>query len=183
MVKPTQELMNEHESILQGLKILEKMTLMVQDGELVETNDIEEILNFLRLFADKCHHGKEEEILFPAMEKAGIPNERGPIGQMLIEHSEGRKYIKEMGASIQDGSINESAFIQAASNYINLLRAHIKKENMVLFPMGDKVLPIDEQKEIMTKFQELDEKVIGIETIGKMLKLLDDFKDKYQVAQ
>lgn len=182
MRNPSQELMNEHDSILIGLNILEKMTSQVQEGKSVEINDIAEMLDFLKLFADKCHHGKEEDILFPAMEKAGIPNERGPIGQMLIEHTEGRKYIKEMGESIEEGSLKESAFIQAATNYINLLRAHIKKENMVLFPMGDKMLPIDEQKEIAVKFQEWEENVLGVERLAKMHELLDNLKNKYQVG-
>ncbi|NLB87758.1 MAG: hemerythrin [Syntrophomonadaceae bacterium] len=168
MVTPSRKLMDEHDSILIGLDILEKMTVLIQDGKQVEINDIEEMLNFLKLFADKSHHGKEEDILFPAMEKAGIPNERGPIGQMLIEHNQGRVYIKEMGESIQEGNLAKNEFIQAAINYINLLRAHIKKENMVLFPMGDKMIPADEQEEISVRFKEWEENILGAENLAKM---------------
>ncbi len=180
MKYPSQELVNEHEAILLGLNILEQMTNMIQEAKLVEINDIEEMLGFLRVFADKCHHGKEEDLLFPAMEEVGIPNERGPIGQMLIEHNEGRKYIGEMAASIQEGNLLENNFIQAAGRYITLLRAHINKENKVLFPLGDKMLPIDKQKELMLKFQEFEQQVMGLETHEKFHELLHNLQNKYQ---
>jgi len=182
MENPSRELISEHDSILAGLKILEKMTMLLQDGQQVEIKDLEEMINFLKLFADKSHHGKEGDILFPAMEKAGIPKEKGPIGQMLLEHEQGREYIKQMGTSIKDGDLIKHEFIQGASNYINLLRAHIKKENMVLFPMGDKVLPADEQEKISARFREWEEKVLGEEKLAQMHELLKNFQNKYQVV-
>ena len=66
------DLRNEHEGILFGLKILEKMIMLIKAGKKVEKEELSEMLNFLKLFADKCHHGKEEGLFFPAMERAGI---------------------------------------------------------------------------------------------------------------
>ena len=68
----SEDLINEHEGILFGLKILKKMAERLVGNTNIETQDYYEIVNFLKLFVDKCHHGKEEGFLFPAMEKAGI---------------------------------------------------------------------------------------------------------------
>lgn len=177
----SEDLMNEHEGILFGLRILEQMANIVQEPKKIEIGDISEMLNFLRLFADKCHHGKEEGLMFPAMEKAGIPNEKGPIGQMLLEHNEGRKYIAEMGASIDNGILKASRFIQAAINYISLMRAHINKENTVLFPLGNKMIPLDEQKQLLNQFETFEEEVMGKGTHEKLHEILHKFEVKYLV--
>ena len=175
----SEDLMHEHDGILFGLKILEKMTDMLQESKKVEINDLGEMVNFLRLFADKCHHGKEEGLMFPAMEKAGIPNEKGPIGQMLQEHNEGRKYIAEMGVSTDNGILQENSFIQAATSYICLMRAHINKENTILFPLGNKMIPMDEQKQLINQFEEFEEEVMGKGIHEKLHELLHNFDAKY----
>jgi len=175
----SQVLMDEHEGILLGLKILEKMVDLVREGKKVENSGIEEMIEFFRLFADKCHHGKEEDLMFPAMEKAGIPKEGGPIGQMLFEHKEGRKHITEMAVSIEGGTLKRDKFIQAAENYITLLRAHIDKENKVLFPMGDQLISGDQQKLLLEQFEKFEEEVMGRGTHEKFHSLLHDFEVRY----
>ena len=83
----SEDLRNEHEGVLFGLDILEKMADTIRQEGMMDAKDAAEMVNFFRLFADKCHHGKEEGLMFPAMEKVGIPNKGGPIGQMLAEHN------------------------------------------------------------------------------------------------
>lgn len=175
----SEDLKNEHEGILFGLQILEKMIELLQDEEKVEKDDFLEMINFLKLFADKCHHGKEEGFLFPAMEKVGIQNQNGPIGQMLIEHAEGRKYISQMSAAIKTNSVNEKDLIQAVTSYIILLRQHIEKENNILFPMGDKKISGDIQAKLLIAFEEFEEKVMGKGTHEKLHKLLNKMEIKY----
>jgi hemerythrin-like domain-containing protein len=175
----SEDLKDEHDGILFGLEILEKMTEQLQKNRKVEKGDFREMINFLKLFADKCHHGKEEGLLFPAMEKVGIQNQNGPIGQMLIEHAEGRKYISQMSEAIKDNSVNENDLIQAATNYIRLLRQHIEKENAVLFPMGDRKIPAEIQADLLTSFEEFEEKVMGKGTHEKLHELLKKFEIKY----
>lgn len=95
MKTPSQDLMHEHKAILIALNVIEKMCEDVQKNN-NETGykDVEEIIGFLKVFADKCHHGKEEDFLFPALEKVGIKNENGPIGVMLAQHKQGREFIR-----------------------------------------------------------------------------------------
>jgi Uncharacterized conserved protein len=175
----SEDLVNEHKEILMGLKILEKMVILLDDGKLVEGEDIKGIVNFLKLFADKCHHGKEEGILFPAMEKAGIQNENGPIGELLSEHVQGRKYVAQMLESLEGELLKTDDFIQAATGYISLLRAHIIKENTVVFPMGDKLIPAEEQRQLLVQFEEFEETVMEKGTHEKLHEILHEFKGKY----
>jgi len=99
-MKPTAELSREHQAILLMIRILERMSDRLEAGENVDLTHLEKAVDFIKVFADKCHHGKEEDLLFPAMEKAGIPKTGGPLGVMLHEHVEGRGFVKAMSYSL-----------------------------------------------------------------------------------
>jgi hemerythrin-like domain-containing protein len=124
MSKAIDDLMHEHEAILSGLGILDAMVGRLGQKSPPTAEDLRSFIGFLKEFADKCHHGKEEGILFPARVEAGIPEKGGPIGQMLAEHAEGRKLIKGMEAAIA-GDVDARAFAATANGYATLLRAHI----------------------------------------------------------
>ncbi|MEM3061405.1 MAG: hemerythrin domain-containing protein, partial [Candidatus Bathyarchaeia archaeon] len=81
---------------------MEKVCEKLDSGERVEPGHLEQVLEFIKFFADKCHHGKEEDLLFPAMEEAGIPKGGGPIGMMLTEHAMGRGYVKAMSKAAEE---------------------------------------------------------------------------------
>ena len=182
MTFASEDLRNEHDGVLFGLDILEQMARTVdQSGatESVDVVDIVEMVNFFRLFADKCHHGKEEGLMFPAMVKVGIPNEGGPIGQMLLEHNQGRRHIADIGASVAEGILQPDPFVKAANGYVTLMRAHIAKENTVLFPMGDRLLPMEVQKQLLLQFEAFEEEVMGKGTHEKLHETLNRFAEKY----
>jgi hemerythrin-like domain-containing protein len=174
----SRDLIEEHEGILFGLKILEKMANLLMGKEKVEVADIKDMIAFFQIFADKCHHGKEEGFLFPAMEKYGIPREHGPIGQMLSEHAAGRKYIARIVDAAKD-ELKTDGFIDAARHYIHLLRSHIDKENNVLFPLGDKKIPPDVQVELLESFEKYEAEVMGEGTHERLHILLNAFEKKY----
>ena len=134
---------------------------------------------FLKEFADRCHHGKEEDFLFPALEKAGIKKEGGPIEVMLIEHTQGRNYIKQMQNSILNNQIDRHHFIQASRDYIRLMRSHIQKENTVLFPLIDIKLSVSEQNDLYEKFENHEENVIGKGRHDELHGILETLAGKY----
>jgi hemerythrin-like domain-containing protein len=175
----SEDLINEHEAILHGLTILEKIAVSADAGSLADKADPAAMIDFLKVFADTCHHGKEENILFPTMERYGIPKERGPIGQMLVEHEEGRKYIRAMAAAAGKTPFDARSFATQARGYIELLRSHIQKENTILFPMGDKMIPEPEQRKILEAFERHEETVIGHGVHERLHAMLDDFAKKY----
>ncbi len=87
MSKAIEELMHEHDAILFALKILESMNRQVETGSAIDLADVSGFLGFLKEFADTCHHGKEEGLLFPALVRAGLPEQGGPVGVMLSEYN------------------------------------------------------------------------------------------------
>lgn len=176
-----EDLLHEHKAIQIALNILERIGERLQKNEIADYNDINALLGFLKEFADKCHHGKEEGFLFPALEKAGIKNEGGPIGVMLSEHTQGRNFIKEMQNSIKDEKVDKNQFIGASIKYISLLRAHIQKEDSVLFPLIDIRLSASEQQELFENFENHEEKVIGEGRHEELHTLLETFKTKYLI--
>ena len=179
----TKQLREEHEGIKLMLGILEKVTSMADSGQKLELDHIGRMLEFFKVFVDKCHHGKEEEFLFPELEKRGIPKEGGPIGVMLSEHSHGRKYIQGMTDALvglqRDAPEAARSFTENARAYISLLQQHILKENDVLFGMGDKVLSPQENETLLAAFEKLEIERIGVGKHEEFHKLLHTLRDIY----
>jgi hemerythrin-like domain-containing protein len=129
-----------------------------------DTEDIEHIVDFLKTFADKCHHGKEETVLLPELVLTGIPKENGPINVMHSEHVIGRQYIK-IGTYLADfrsGDSNSAGLLAASLlDYVNLLENPIAKKENVLFPMAEGILCESKQKEVSDKFDKIVEDVDG----------------------
>ncbi len=179
METTSQDLKHEHEAIRTALNIIEKMYQRVQEEREIDKKDIKDLINFLRVFADKCHHGKEEVFLFPALEEAGIPNKNGPIEKMLEQHRQGRELIKKMEEAVNGRSINRESYIEASSSYVKLLRDHIEKENTYLLPLSDARLSKDKQKALMKDFERLEKNVIGQGVHEELHALLRKLSKKY----
>ena len=135
------------------------------------------------MFVDKCHHSKEENLLFPAMEAVGIPRQSGPISAMLSEHQTGRKYIQCMQESFDTYMTGEKTefgrFVQNAINYVDLLRLHIEKENQILFPMVDEWILENKWGELIKGFQKIEEDRIGPGKHEEFHKMLEELKGIY----
>lgn len=181
-MKATQHLKDEHEGVKVMLGILEKVCKQLEKTGTLNKEHFERILGFLKIFVDRCHHGKEEELLFPALEAAGVPKD-GPIRVMLQEHELGRKYIRAMsdsfaGFTIGDKSASQN-IVQNAQDYITLLRDHIEKENNILFAMGDRLLSKKTQDELFEGFEKIEEERIGISKHEEFHHLLEKLSGIY----
>jgi hemerythrin-like domain-containing protein len=127
---------------------------------------LENIVEFLRTFADRRHHEKEETILFPALIRRGVPSHGCPIGALTMEHQKGRVMVGELAEAIRGCAAAEPA---ARENLVKSLRAlvalypsHIWKEDYLLFPLAGKVLTAEDQQELMDKFEAV-ERELGLD--------------------
>ena len=179
MTKASEELIHEHNAVLIALDVLDKISQQIHQEKNANIRDIEDLLEFLKTFVDKCHHGKEEGILFPALEESGMQHHYGPIGVMLSEHQQGREYIKQMRESIINNTIQNDTFIGAATSYTKLLRNHIAKENNILFPMSDELLSELTQSDILRDFEDLEENVVGKGKHEEFHNMLSKLRAKY----
>jgi hemerythrin-like domain-containing protein len=164
-MEATQILIEEHVVIGRVLTSLEVATRRLEGGKTIRPGFFIEAADFLKGFADGCHHKKEENVLFVALMAHGLPRQGGPVQVMLAEHEQGRRTVAQMreAAQLWDGG-DQSAraeVISAATNYVTLLRNHIYKENNILFPMADQVIPASEQDQIVQDFEYVEHEETG----------------------
>ena len=178
------DLRAEHEGILRMLGILRVMAARIEHGRKIPNEHVESVIDFLRVFADQCHHGKEEDIFFPELERAGIPHEGGPIGVMLYEHTLGREHIRNMvEAAARLGAPDGEGYqdLRAAMlDYCGLLAQHIAKENEVLFPLAEKVLSPGAVEDLHLRFEQLERERIGSGVHEAFHRLLDELAAEYR---
>lgn len=151
MMGPTDILRDEHRVILNTLSALETAASRLAGGPALPDGWWERIIHFLKSFADRNHHAKEESLLFPALVKAGVPSEGGPIGVMLEEHVQGRALIQRMATA---GDAAPRA--KAAQDYVRLLRDHIAKEDGILWPLAEAVLDEPLQQSLLREFRNVE---------------------------
>ena len=179
MGKATQDLRNEHDAILFVLQILDKMLQSKEKSREAMLQYYGELVYFLQIFADKCHHGKEELYLFQEMVRLGIANKGGPIGVMLEEHVRGRGYIAHMSKALKENDL--ITFHDAAVKYRDLLRQHIEKENNILFRMADQILDEKEQDALFEQFEQHEESVIGHGVHEKLHSMINVWAEAFGV--
>jgi hemerythrin-like domain-containing protein len=182
-MKATDELKKEHQGIEIMVRVLQVVAVKSKRGQKIHVKHLDGILEFLSIFVDKCHHGKEEEFLFPALEAAGVPRDGGPIGVMLSEHEQGRKLVarlKEAVTSYKSGDKMIAASIQLIINeYVSLLTQHIEKENNVLFAMADAKLDSHKDTELFEAFEQLERERIGAGKHEEFHTLLHQLEQAY----
>ncbi len=185
-MRPTEELMTEHRAIERMLAVLEEALDRLRRGEQVRPGLFREAVDFVRNFADGCHHRKEEDTLFPRLEAAGVPREGGPLGVMLFEHDLGRQYIAGIEGGLDAYEAGDAGAIpvigENVANYTGLLREHIKKEDHILFPMADRVLGEAEQIDLEQRFQSIEEDVMGPGVHERYHALLDALEEELGLA-
>ena len=179
-MRPTEILSGEHRVIEQVLDCLEALANRAQTEGRIDTKRAEQVLEILRTFADRCHHGKEEDRLFPLLVERGMPKHVGPIAVMLDEHRSGREYIRRMGEANATG--DASAFVKAANNYVELLRDHIATEDGVLFPMAESMLDDPSRQALLESFRTFEHDDLGAGTHERMLAMANELAAHYGVA-
>ena len=176
-MEATQILMSEHRVIERVLSAMEKAVEALGIGRDIKPEFFLVAADFIKGFADGCHHAKEEKVLFEVMVKAGVPKAGGPVGMMLLEHEQGRAFVRAMRAGVekwQSGdNVGRTEVIKAANGYIDLLRAHIFKEDKILFPLADDAILWDAQEQIAKDFDRIEHEETGEGVHEKYLALAD----------
>jgi len=177
MDNATEVLRKEHKGILKMLDVTEEVARRLDAGQQVAPEKLASLLEFFRLFADRCHHGKEEDLLFPLLQEKGMPRAGGPIGVMLAEHDQGRSLVKQMAEvseAYKSGATGAgSRWAEAARGYCTLLRGHIDKENDVLFVMAERMLSSAEQGKLAEGFEKIEVEKMGAGTHERLHAMMD----------
>jgi len=141
----TQALVNEHRLILRMIALLERNAPRTAAGDYSNWQFYLDGVDFIRNYADRFHHAKEEDVLFEALVTNGMPRENSPVAAMLMEHDQGRAYVRAMEVAAQEAlagqSDREGLIAENALAYAELLRGHIGKEDEILYPLAERVIP------------------------------------------
>ncbi len=185
-MKPTEILSAEHRVIERVLDSLEKIADESQSVGRLNEGGARDVIEFLRNFADRCHHGKEEHNLFPAMQVQGFPASGSPIAVMLAEHEAGRSHIRIMDETLAPAAAGDGEallrFVGHARAYCELLRQHILKEDSVLFVLADRVLGPDQQQALLDRFQQVEAEHMATGAHERYLALADRLSERYGLA-
>jgi len=153
----TRVMVDEHQLILRMIALVEANTRLLEQGKFSDYQFYLDAVDFIRNYADRFHHAKEEDTLFVALVANGMPEKNSPIEAMLIEHDQGRTFVKAVeeaarlglaGATDQDAVIAENA-----RGYANLLRGHIQKEDDILYPLAERILPEEVRPDMIRAYQ------------------------------
>lgn len=158
-------LMHEHRIIERTLDAMEDWVKKVTEQQTDDRQELRRFVAFIRNFADRCHHGKEEDILFATMTEHGFVRDSGPLGVMLKEHGEGRALATTLDKLASQTTpwkqSDRDRLAAAVRSYVDLLRAHIAKEDRVLYPMAQNRLPAEVTKRLEERFERFEEAEMG----------------------
>jgi len=176
-MQATDILMGEHRNIEKVLDALDTAASRLWAEEEIRPGFFIEAADFIKGYADGCHHAKEEGVLFISMQKHGVPVQGGPIGVMLDEHEQGRMTTSAMRQAAERWEDGDDAairdVIQNARNYVSLLRQHIAKEDQILFPMAERALPLADQEQMLEAFKRVAREDISESVCANYLELAE----------
>ena len=161
----------EHRLIETVVKALGGLAAAIEEGQRADAAMLATAVEFLRVYADKLHHGKEETLFFPMLVKRGVPAQGCPIGGLNHEHEKGRALVRALAeqapAYAQDKPGAKEALIETLRAIRDLYQNHIWKEDAMVFLMADKVLSAADKQQLADRFTEVD-RAVGLETIARL---------------
>ena len=153
----TTALRSEHNHILAMIACLVSACKAAENVDSFNSETFRTGLDFIQNYADSWHHAKEEGLLFPALEAAGMPRGGGPIAMMLSEHELGRTYVRQIGKNLEAATNGDHSALQLVLRftlaYADLLTQHIQKENNILFNMADQMLSAGEHDRLQQEYK------------------------------
>ncbi len=148
-MKPTEMLVEEHHLIRQALESLSLVVQKMEGGETVSREFFEKSIEFVRLFADKFHHFKEEYLMFIRLSEKKKNEIDSQIDVLRYQHDRGRNHVIEIENALDgyyknpDG-VQATIIIENLASYISLLRQHIHREDYIFYPMADEAFSPEE---------------------------------------
>jgi len=180
MKTATAVLRREHEAIVLALRILAEIDRHAIVHDPIHQEDLLALVDFFSEFADACHHGKEEQLLFVRLMQADALQTRSMVERLQFEHEQGRHWIARMRRALQPPFRSE-AFHEAARAYTQLLLEHIDKENTVLLPMAERLLSPEQLAALSRDFERFEVRVMGVQRHQALHELLQTLQVRYSI--
>lgn len=179
-----QLMVEEHKYIKRMLKVMRAACKKILSGDEIDFTDFYLMIDFVRSYADRHHHGKEENMLFNRM-----LDELGPVAEklirhgMFVEHDLGRLYMKDLEEAlkrVRNGD-NEAKIdiIANAVSYTNLLDRHIDKEDSVVYTFAEKNMSPESIQQINEECEKYELEMSQQNVQDKYISLVESLEKKY----
>ncbi len=169
----TAVMVEEHRLILRMIGLLEQNVARMEEGRFRDWQFFLDGVDFIRNYADRFHHAKEEDVLFRALVQNGMPEQNSPVAAMLMAHDLGRASVRGMEEAAQRALSGESGQVpviaEHARAYAALLRDHIDKEDSILYPLAERVLPEGLRPAMVEAYAAAEAKTPGLEEKYRLL--------------
>jgi hemerythrin-like domain-containing protein len=164
-MKPCGQLMIEHRLIEKMLKVIRNQITLIKKQNCVDPVFIDIVVDFVKIYADRTHHGKEEVILFRDLSMKNMaPEDEKVMAELIEEHKLGRKITADLvqaGKDYRNGRLEAlQTIIENLSVLVDFYPKHIIKEDKVFFPNTEKYISQEEQENMLDEFWEFDRKMI-----------------------
>lgn len=180
----TSVMVKEHQLILRMITLVEKNVTLMEQGRFRNWQFFIDAVDFIRNYADRFHHAKEEDVLFVELIKNGMPEKQSPIEAMHIEHDQGRAFVRALEEAAEkacDGVAGQIPIIvENARGYIALLREHIDKEDNILYPLAERILPETVRDRMTQSYQRAEQQAPELEQ--KYRQMVEDYEQQALAA-
>lgn len=179
----TEELRVDHDGALLAVDLVAAMEERLEDGRDVPASDFEGMLDYLRVVVDRCHQGKEEALLFPAMREAHLDDAEDTIERLVSEHIRMREYAARIAEEISRYSAGDDSvvlgLVQNLHAYATLLRRHIVEEDEALYPLAEQRLPALEADRLRRGYAQIERDVVGRDRHDLFRAMLERMQERY----
>jgi hemerythrin-like domain-containing protein len=158
-------LMKEHRLIERMLSAVRLVLEEISSTQRVDHELIDVAVDFLRTYADRTHHGKEEDILFLELSRRDLSaDDRQAMNELIADHAYGRQTtnaLARVNKEYRDG--NEAALtviIDQLRTLCDFYPRHIEKEDRVFFPAARAYFTDEEDQAMLARFWEFDRAMI-----------------------
>jgi len=165
-ILPIGPLMIEHRLIERVVTLLEKELARIREGNQVNAFFLTSAIDFFKVYADRCHHGKEEDIFFDDLQKKMLsPEDKTMIENLKQDHVRSRELVGKLAGDVQESSRQPNAEISKTiaadiEDLVKLYKVHIGKEDKEFFIPVMKYLSKEEQDGMLCRFWEFDRLLI-----------------------
>lgn len=172
-IDPGAILRAEHRLIEQTVRCLAAIANLTRGSHRIPREDAVRALEVMGTFADRCHHGKEEDALFPALERVAP----GSCSGLRLEHDAMREQVRGLRCSLDED--RSDLFAIHALRYAEELTRHIAAEDGQVLPLIAGRLDADARDKLLHAFHRHEERVMGAGTHERMIAMANDLAVRY----
>ncbi len=180
------ELRNDHRVIQQVVAGMSAVAELLDSGKQVDPSVLADLVQFLRVFGDQCHHEKEEQYLFPLLSSKANVSTRRELESLEREHRSAKQLVGQLAkvaaVYVQNPAAVRYRLVDLLQQLVELYPAHIWKEDFLLFPLAQQNLSQNEQQDLKEKFEDVEREVgedvhAGFEMLARKLEAVVEYRD------